>query len=150
MSPEHLACVTCCSKCFLCVLSIILWATYYYHTHLIDKQFKAKICTSVTTNPGILWHLWVRVGRIRHFSPLVTGSFADLDSIKLNIVLGIDLFFSQLRTLSLLCFVVLGLELCRQQFCFASFSCETLQEQRQEQCLLVEAAESSLQFLQCL
>lgn len=61
---------------------------------------------------------------LKHFSLLVTGSFADLGPIILNIMLGIGLliFFFQLQTLSLLIFVVLGLELYRLQVCFASIS----------------------------
>ena len=64
MSPEVLICVIYCSKCILCVLSTVLWATFYCHTHLIDKEFKEKTFTSVTTNPGTLSHLWVNVCRI--------------------------------------------------------------------------------------
>lgn len=54
MSPELLACVIYGSKCFLCVLLTILKAFIYYHTHLVDTEFQAKRCTSLTTNPGTL------------------------------------------------------------------------------------------------
>lgn len=122
MSPKLLACVIYCYKCLLCVLLTILQGLHYYHTHLIDKEFKAKICTSVTTNPGILWHLWVNICKNKvsdTFLHLFQGHWLILTQSNEKLCQVLIDFFSATNHL---CFVMLGLEVCRPHFCCASCS----------------------------